>query len=157
MNFKPPMTRIITTLLAVLLSSAIFAFAAHHEGTTLEITSNDTMQFNTKSFEVKAGEEITLVLKNLGKLPKAAMGHNLVILKPGSNVAGFATAAVRAVVNEYIPTDDANKAMIIAHTKLLGPGEEDAVTFTLPDTGAYPFVCSFPGHFALMQGIIYAK
>ena len=146
----------ITTMLAVLLSSVIIAPAAHHEGRRLEITSNDTMQYNSKVFEVKVGEEVTLVFKNLGKLPKVAMGHNVVILKPGSNVAGFATAAVGAVANEYIPTDDANKAMILAHTKLLGPGEEDAIKFTLPEAGAYPFVCSFPGHFALMQGIIIA-
>ena len=147
----------ITTLFAILLCSALLANADHHESATIEITANDTMQFNSKAFEVKAGEEITLVFKNLGKLPKAAMGHNVVILKPGSNLVGFAMAAVSAVANEYIPQDDANKAMILATTKLLGPGEEDTIKFTLPAAGAYPFVCSFPGHFALMQGIITAK
>lgn len=143
--------KLVTTAILLVCSTLI------SQAATIEITGNDTMQFNSKAFEVNAGEEVTLVFKNIGKLPKAAMGHNVVILKPGSNVAVFATAAISAVANEYIPTDDANKAMIVAHTKLLGPGEEDTIKFTLPEAGAYPFVCSFPGHFALMQGIITAK
>lgn len=151
------MTSKITTLLTLLFASAALAIGAHHETNKIEITGNDTMQFNSKAFTVQAGQEVTMVFKNIGKLPKAAMGHNVVILKPGSNVAAFATSAVGAVANEYIPTDDAQKALIIAHTKLLGPGEEDTITFTLPEAGEYPFVCSFPGHFALMQGIITAK
>ncbi|MCB1124388.1 MAG: cupredoxin domain-containing protein [Verrucomicrobiae bacterium] len=145
----------ITTLLTLLIASATFALGA--DSNSIEITANDTMQYSAKAFEVKAGQEVTLVFKNLGKLPKAAMGHNVVVLKPGSNVATFAASAVSAVANEYIPTDDTQKALIIAHTKLLGPGEEDTITFTLPAPGAYPFLCSFPGHFALMQGIITAK
>ena len=143
--------KLVTTAI-LLVCSALVSKAA-----TIEITANDTMQFNSKAFEVPAGEEVTMVFKNLGKLPKAAMGHNVVILKPGSNVASFATAAVAAAANEYLPTDDTNKALIVAATKLLGPGEEDTIKFTLPEAGAYPFVCSFPGHFALMQGIITAK
>ena len=142
----------LVTIAIVMVCSALVS-----QANTIEITANDTMQFNSKAFEVKAGEEVTMVFKNLGKLPKAAMGHNVVVLKPGSNVAGFATAAVAAAANEYLPTDDANKALIVAATKLLGPGEEDTIKFTLPEAGAYPFVCSFPGHFALMQGIITAK
>lgn len=145
----------LTTILLVLGISALFSSAVN--GATIEIAANDTMQFNSKAFEVPAGEEVTLVFKNLGKLPKAAMGHNVVILKPGSDVPKFGMGAVAAAATEYVPQGDATKALIVAHTKLLGPGEEDTITFTLPEAGAYPFVCSFPGHFALMQGIITAK
>ena len=147
----------IISLLTLFLASAGLAIGAHHENATIEITGNDTMQFSAKAFEVKAGQEITLTFKNLGKLPKMAMGHNVVVLKPGSNVATFGASAVSAAANEYIPTDDTQKALIVAHTKLLGPDETDTITFTLPEAGAYPFLCSFPGHFALMQGIITAK
>ena len=145
------------SLLSAFLASVVMAQGAHHAGVTIEITANDTMQYNLKAFEVEAGKENTLVFKNLGKLPKAAMGHNVVILKPGSNVAAFATAAVGAVAHDYVPQDEANQALIVALTKMLGPGEEETIKFTLPEPGAYPFVCSFPGHFALMQGIITAK
>ena len=74
----------------------------------------------------------------------------------GSDVPRFGMAAVAAASSEYIPQDDANKSLVIANTKLLGPGEEDTITFTL-EAGTYPFLCSFPGHFALMQGTITAK
>lgn len=141
----------------ILVGSTVLMVAPAHGQANLEITANDTMQFNVKAFEVAAGEEVTLTLKNVGQLPKAAMGHNLIILKPGSNVIGFGTAAVPAVANDYVPQDAANQALILAQTKLLGPGEEDTITFILPEAGVYPFLCSFPGHFALMQGTITAK
>jgi azurin len=146
----------ILTLIALLLGTAGIALADHH-GNTIELTGNDTMQFSSKAFEVAVGEEITLVFKNLGTLPKVAMGHNVVILKPGTQPAAFGMAAISAAANEYIPQDEANKALVIAHTKLLGPGETDTITFTLTEAGSYPYICSFPGHFGLMSGIITAK
>ena len=45
------------------------------------ITGNDTMQFDIKNFEVKPGVKVKLTLKNVGQVPKIAMGHNLVVLK----------------------------------------------------------------------------
>ena len=48
------------------------------------ITGNDTMQFDVKNFETKAGTKIKLTLKNVGQVPKIAMGHNLVVLKKES-------------------------------------------------------------------------
>ena len=147
----------IRKLFRILAGSAFLMAGAAHGQTNLEITANDTMQYNVKAFEVVAGEEVTMTLKNVGQLPKAAMGHNLIILKPGSNVITFGTAAVGAVANDYVPQDAANQALILAQTILLGPGEEDTITFILPEAGVYPFLCSFPGHFALMQGTITAK
>ncbi len=148
------------TKFAILLISALsFSGLASvaQAGTTLELSGNDTMQFDVKAFEVPVGAEITLVFTNKGSLPKAAMGHNVVVLKPGSNVMSFGGASVAAAANEYIPQDDANAGLIIAHTKLLGPGETDTITFKLDAAGEYPFICSFPGHYALMKGVITAK
>ena len=41
---------------------------------------------------------------------------------------------------------------IIAATKLLGGGETDTVIFDAPAAGTYEFLCSFPGHYAIMKG-----
>jgi len=46
---------------------------------------------------------------------------------------------------------------VIAATKLLGPGENETLTFTAPEPGDYQLVCSFPGHFAMMRGIMVVK
>jgi azurin len=40
---------------------------------------------------------------------------------------------------------------------VLGPGESETITFKLDAAGEYNFICSFPGHYALMKGVITAK
>src|SRR5688572_20826047 len=85
----------------------------------IEITANDSMRFNLTRFEVSAGQEVKLVLTNLGTMPKQAMGHNLVILTKGADAKAYADAAVMAVATEYVPAAKADQ--VVAHTKLLGP------------------------------------
>jgi azurin len=121
------------------------------------VEANDQMQFNKKAFEIKAGDTIKLTLKHVGKLPKIAMGHNLVILQKGTNLAGWASKAMTAAATNYIPVDEASKKAVIAKTKVLGGGETDSVTFSIKEAGEYQYLCSFPGHFALMQGKITVK
>ncbi len=140
-----------TLALIVAIAAAPASFA---DSVSIEVTSDDTMRFNTAELSAPAGQEVVLTLKNLGKLPKEAMGHNLVILQPGSDIAAFANAAIAAKDNEYIPTDETHGAKIVAYTKMLGPGEEDTITVTFENPGSYPFLCSFPGHWALMKGVI---
>ncbi len=127
--------------------------AAATPANQINITGNDQMLFSVTSFDAPVGEDITLVLQNVGSLPKQAMGHNVVILQLGTSVPDFATAAAAAVETDYIP--QGMEGAIIAHTRLLGPGESDTITFTAPSTpGAYTYICSFPGHYALMKGIM---
>ncbi|MGC6464736.1 MAG: plastocyanin/azurin family copper-binding protein [Akkermansiaceae bacterium] len=121
------------------------------------VECNDAMQFDKKALEVKVGETVKITLKNVGKAPKVAMGHNLVILKAGANLMAIAPKAATAAANEYIPQDAESKGQIIVHTKLLGPGETDSIIFKAPAAGKYEYFCSFPGHFALMKGVITAK
>jgi azurin len=45
----------------------------------------------------------------------------------------------------------------IAATKLLGPDETETISFTAPEAGDYEYVCTFPGHFALMRGTMKVK
>jgi azurin len=118
------------------------------------ITANDQMQYSTKALEVAAGSEVTVILTNIGSMPKESMGHNFTLLKAGTVVADFATKAMTAKATDYIPAGD---TVIIAHTRLVGPGESDTLKFTAPPAGEYPYVCTFPGHFAVMQGILTSK
>ncbi len=120
------------------------------------ITGNDSMQFSQKEITLEAGKATKITFKHIGNLPKTAMGHNLVILKPGTAVPAFASSCMTAAANDYIPTDAENKKAVVAHTKMLGGGQEDSIEVTL-EAGTYPFLCSFPGHFALMSGVITVK
>jgi azurin len=114
------------------------------------IKGTDAMQFDLKEIKVKAGQKVKLTLVHAGKLAKTAMGHNWVLLNPGVDVAAFGSKAAAARETEYIPKSEA--ASIIAHTKLVGGGESDTVEFTAPKKGTYTYICSFPGHYALMKG-----
>ena len=51
--------------------------------TKVSISGNDLMKFSLQEFEVQDGKPVELKFTNEGKLPKIAMGHNLVILKEG--------------------------------------------------------------------------
>lgn len=119
----------------------------------IELEGHDNMTYTGGDlFKVKAGEEITLTLKNVGKLPKESMGHNVVILTPGTDHAEFGGEAFKAKAEDYIPATFASS--IVAHTKLLGPGESDTIKFKFDTPGVYTFVCSFPGHWGTMHGTI---
>lgn len=113
------------------------------------ITGNDMMQYNTKEIRVKAGTTVTLTLKHIGKLDKKVMGHNWVLLKEGVDLNGFVAIASVATDNDYLPAETQD---VIAHTKMLGGGETDTITFEAPAPGTYQYLCTFPGHFAMMQG-----
>ena len=109
------------------------------------IEGNDAMQFNLKEV---AGSTVALTLNHEDR--QSAMGHNIVILAAGTDVNKFAAAAMTAKNEDYVPS--ARKASVIAATKLLGGGESDTVVFKAPAAGSYDFICSFPGHYAVMKG-----
>lgn len=114
------------------------------------IEANDAMTYNKKLIEVDAGSMVQLTLKHVGTMPLTTMGHNCVILKPGTNLDNFTRAAASAMETSYIPPQRVDQ--IVAHTRMLGGGESDTITFPAPKKGNYKFICSFPGHYLSMQG-----
>lgn len=123
---------------------------------TVEITANDQMKFSLATIEAKAGEDLKVVLTNVGTLPKEAMGHNWVLLAAGTDAMAFAMAAAGAKDTDYIPA--AFKDKVIAHTAILGPRKSDEAAFKAPAPGEYVYLCSFPGHFAVgMKGKLIVK
>ncbi|MEO6901870.1 MAG: azurin [Bacteroidia bacterium] len=118
----------------------------------ITLTGDDQMKYDGYMFKIKAGQDVKLTMTNAGKLPKEAMGHNVVILAKGTDVAAFAKEAAKDKADGYIPAS--MKSSIIAHTKTLGPGETDEITFKIDAPGEYDFICSFPGHYITMKGKI---
>ena len=122
------------------------------------ITGNDAMQFDLKKFEAKPGETIRLTFKNIGSLPKIAMGHNLVVLKKDVHALSFGQKVLASGGSASNPLPKSLLGDIIAHTNLLGPGESESITFNTPNQrGEYEYVCTFPGHFAMMRGKMIVK
>ncbi|MBD0832951.1 azurin [Aestuariibaculum sediminum] len=114
------------------------------------ISGDDLMKFDKSEIRVKAGKKVKLTLRHTGKLDKNVMGHNFVLLKQGADLEEFAIEALNARATEYIPVDYEDQ--VIAHTKLIGGGETTTIEFEAPASGEYAFLCSFPGHYTMMNG-----
>jgi len=117
-------------------------------------TLTNEMKYDVTQFEVKAGEEVELILQN-----PDFMQHNLVITKPGKKeIVGAAADKMAVDPNaaelNYVPqTND-----VLYATPLLNPDDSYSLKFTAPSTpGEYPFICTFPGHWRLMQGVMIVK
>lgn len=140
-----------TLALAALLSfGAAPAMAAE---CTIEIEGNDAMQYNVKEIEVsKSCDEVTINLNHVGNLPKAAMGHNVVVSKVADAQAIATEAAAAGPANDYLNKEDER---IVAATDMIGGGETTSTTLKVADLVEgedYTFFCTFPGHFAIMKG-----
>lgn len=116
----------------------------------IRLNANDQMRFDKNEIRVKAGQTVRLTLEHVGQMPKNAMGHNFVLLEQGTDISEFGQAAAQSGTTEYIPEE--YKDQVIANTRMLGGGESATIEFEAPEAGTYDFICSFPGHFALMQG-----
>src|SRR5262245_20299029 len=114
-------------------------------------TIPEQMLFDVKWFVVEAGKPVRVVLTNTDAMP-----HNVVIGQPGSvNTIGTAAATLPP------PSDPNAKAyvpsipQVLQATKLVQRGESDTINFTAPTSpGEYSFVCSFPGHWVRMYGVM---
>ena len=123
----------------------------------VEITVGDVMKYSLETIEAKPGESIKVRLKSTGTMPKTAMGHNFVLLKPGVAPLDFANAGLSHRDTDFI--DPAMKDKTIAASTLVGPGETAEVTFKAPaKPGSYDYLCTFPGHLAGgMKGALVVK
>ncbi len=123
-----------------------------------EIEGNDAMQFNKTSIEVpQSCAEFEVILKHVGKMPKAAMGHNWVLTSAADMQAVANDGMAATINNDFLKPGDTR---VIAHTKMIGGGETAAVTVPVAKLKAgdsYAFFCSFAGHWALMKGTLTIK
>jgi len=114
-------------------------------------TVPERMLFDVKRFEVKAGQPVKLILSN-----PDAMQHNLVIVKPGAleevGTAGNEMAKdPEGMKKDYVPKSD----KVLAATKLINAGATATLRFKAPtEPGSYPYVCTFPGHWVIMNGVM---
>lgn len=112
------------------------------------------MAFDKKSLVVPAGKSISLVFDNPDLMP-----HNVVFVKPGSaGRVGKAADAMATLPNGFEKNFIPASSDVLFATPLVNPGKSFRLTFTAPaEPGEYPFLCSFPGHWQVMQGILTVK
>jgi len=114
----------------------------------------ERMLFDKTEFSVKPGQSVSLVFNN-----PDATAHNLAICQPGSveeiGLAGNEMAKdPDGIKKDFIPPTD----KILHHTKLLNPNSTETLRFTAPKSpGDYPYLCTFPGHWVIMRGVMHVK
>ena len=111
----------------------------------------EQMSFDVRWFAVEAGKPVQIVFTN-----PDAMSHNLVVGKPGSlkeigTAGGAMTPSADPKVKPFVP----DSPLVLQATRLLNWGETERLSFVAPtEPGEYIFVCTFPGHFARMYGVM---
>jgi putative heme-binding domain-containing protein len=121
------------------------------ELTTIRIaTVRERMMYDVKELTIKPGKKVKLTFANIDYMP-----HNILLVKPGkADEIGLKAMALgaRGFSVNYVP----ESSDILWASKLVDYGTEEVIEFTAPSTeGAYPYICSFPGHHLLMRGVLY--
>ena len=120
---------------------------------TIKPDLTNPLMYDTKTFTVKAGQQVKLTFNNTH--PAVPQPHNWVLGKVGTKDKLLAAAMAvmtdpKGLEKGYIPeTPD-----VLQHTKLLQPNTSETITFVAPAAGDYPYICTFPGHGIMMNGIM---
>lgn len=117
---------------------------------TIKPDAANPLAYDTKSISAKVGQKVKVTFNNTH--PTLPQPHNFVLGKLGTKdkMMAIAMSAITLLDKGYIP----DSPDILAHTKLLQPGQTESIEFTLPAAGEYPYFCTFPGHVAIMNGVI---
>jgi azurin len=114
-------------------------------------TIPEQMQFDLNWFVVQAGKPVQILLTNLDAMP-----HNLVIGQPGSlqeigTKGGVMPPPADPEARAYVP----DTPLVLQATRLVNAGEAARLNFTAPaKPGQYIYVCTFPGHWVRMYGVM---
>ena len=120
----------------------------------VRIESRDNLQFSTRTLEAIAGETIKLTFGNPDVVP-----HNWALVRPGSlqKIGDLTNRLVNdadAFLRHYVPESQD----VICYTDVVEPKGEVAIYFQVPSTpGRYPYLCTFPGHWMVMNGEFIVK
>jgi putative heme-binding domain-containing protein len=117
----------------------------------IHLAAGSNLTFSPAAFRVKAGEAIKLTFSNPDAVP-----HNWALARPGTlskvgDLVNKIIAEPDAAARHYIPTTDD----ILVYMDIINPGTDFTISFTAPEAkGRYPYLCTFPGHWMVMNGIM---
>jgi uncharacterized cupredoxin-like copper-binding protein len=115
------------------------------------LTLPEKLSFDVRWFAVEAGKPIQIALVNVDAMP-----HNLIVGRPGSLEAlGTAGGAMPMPTDPAVKPFVPDSPQVIAATGLVKEGETERLALTAPKVpGEYIFVCTFPGHWIRMYGVM---
>ena len=116
----------------------------------IELDAIAGLQYAQKELRVKPGSKVALTFRNLDP----SMPHNVAIVQPDRLTAIMdasmkLASSPKGVAQHYVPNDKG----VIAMSPILQSGNSYVIYFRAPrKLGTYPFLCTFPGHWQVMQG-----
>ena len=141
-------------------SEQLQKFASAHEkmlverGLVLRVQAAPGLQFSPTELSVEPGAKVRLIFQN-----PDIMQHNFLLLAPGSTeeigaLADQMAARPDGLEKQYIPESD----KILVASRLVSPQAEEELVFTAPEEpGDYPYLCTFPGHWRIMRGVLHVR
>ena len=152
-----PMKKILLSILTLQVFCLIPPAAAQ-DALDIKITTvKATFGYETKEFTVKAGQKVklTLIVPADSLIPQP---HNILIVNPGKmGVVGAAANLAMTSDPNFLTTSNClpKSDEILFHSKLVQPGKSETIEFIAPsEPGDYPYLCTYPGHWAIMNGVM---
>ena len=111
----------------------------------------EEMRYDEPYFVVEAGRKVRLELDNPDAMP-----HNWVLCQPETirdvaKLAAGLSGTMDEAGRQYVPDDD----RVLTSTPAAQGGAMVTVDFEAPtEPGEYPYVCTFPGHWMRMYGVM---
>ncbi|MDZ4850727.1 MAG: DUF6797 domain-containing protein [Pirellulaceae bacterium] len=119
------------------------------EARAIAIEAGQNLSYSHRELRVQANEPLALTFNNPDVVP-----HNWALLVPGSlqRVGDLTNRLIGdpdAALNQYIPISDD----VLCYTDIIDSQDKGIIYFNAPSTpGRYPFICTFPGHWMVMNG-----
>lgn len=117
------------------------------------------LSYDVTDIRMKAGETLFIRYRNASE-----MNHNIVIVKSEEDIYPVGIAALSAQTDDFVPQNlnptayrSQEQDRILAASELAYPGDTVILEFTPPRSGTYPYICTFTGHFTMMQGRIHVE
>ena len=126
-------------------------WAKGEPGRAIQLDAALGLQFVQKSITVKAGERLSLTLNNPDVVP-----HNVVLIKPGKlqtigDLSNKLITDPEGPAKHYVP----ESGDVLAYTDMVMPQKTFTIHLTAPmEKGEYPYLCTFPGHWVVMNGVL---
>jgi azurin len=121
------------------------------KGRAMVIEAALGLQYVQKQLTARAGERLSLTFRNPDVVP-----HNWMLAKPGSlqklgELANLMIADPKGLAKHYVP----DSAEVIVFTDMTNPKGSFTIHFNAPqEKGDYPYLCTFPGHWMVMNGVL---
>jgi len=116
---------------------------------TITLGTLPGLKFDASEITVKAGSKVKFTFSN-----KDVMPHNFVLTDIGSGAEVGQLAmklGAQGEAMDYVPSTP----KVLGYTSILQPQKSQTIYFVAPSKpGSYPFICSFPGHYMIMKGVI---